>query len=170
MSKIVLLVVGAAWAAVLLPPLLRSRVDNRPNSSVVDFRRRLSTLQRTVPARSVSPLRSMARPLVQSPARIGPRSHGGVPGAVRIADVSRPPAAPANVARLQRRTADATVRQHRPVASARRAPVTPARRTAAARPSTARERVRQRRQNVLVPLDRGDGRPSPSWRSPPATA
>src|SRR5688572_26886990 len=151
MSKIVLLVVGAAWAAVLLPPLLRSRVDNRPNSSVVDFRRRLSTLQRTVPARSVSPLRSMSRPLVQSPARMGPRSHGGAPGAVRIADVSRPPAAPTNVARLQRST-DATVRQHRPVASARRAPVTPSRRAAVAQPSTARERVRQRRQNVLVLL------------------
>ena len=27
MNKLILLVVGAAWAAVLLPPLLRSRLD-----------------------------------------------------------------------------------------------------------------------------------------------
>ena len=69
---------GAAWAAVLLPPLLRSRVDSRPNSSVTDFRKQLATLQRTVPARGAAPMRSMARPLAPSP-RIGlpvQRSHG----------------------------------------------------------------------------------------------
>ena len=38
MGQVVLLVVAAAWAAVLLPPLLRSRLENRPNSSVLDFR------------------------------------------------------------------------------------------------------------------------------------
>ena len=42
MGKIVLLAVAAAWAAVLLPPLLRSRLENRPGSSVTDFRRQLS--------------------------------------------------------------------------------------------------------------------------------
>ena len=51
MGKIVLLAVAAAWAAVLIPPLIRSRVENRPNSSVTDFRRQLSTLQRAVPTR-----------------------------------------------------------------------------------------------------------------------
>ncbi len=51
MGKIVLLAVAAAWAAVLIPPLIRSRIENRPNSSVTDFRRQLSTLQRTVPTR-----------------------------------------------------------------------------------------------------------------------
>ncbi|MGA1682588.1 MAG: hypothetical protein ACO4A0_10235 [Ilumatobacteraceae bacterium] len=68
MSKIVLLVVGAAWAAVLIPPLVRGRSENRPHSSVVDFRRQLSTLQRSTPQRQVSPLR-VARPLAPSPAR-----------------------------------------------------------------------------------------------------
>lgn len=68
MSKIVLLVVGAAWAAVLIPPLVRGRSENRPHSSVVDFRRQLSTLQRTAPYRGAAPLR-VARPLAPSPAR-----------------------------------------------------------------------------------------------------
>ena len=67
MGKIVLLAVAAAWAAVLLPPMLRSRMENRPGSSVTDFRRQLSTLQRAVPTRSVTPMRSMARPLAPSP-------------------------------------------------------------------------------------------------------
>ena len=67
MGKIVLLAVAAAWAAVLLPPLLRSRLENRPGSSVTDFRRQLSRLQRTVPTRSMTPMRSMARPLASSP-------------------------------------------------------------------------------------------------------
>jgi hypothetical protein len=82
MGKIVLLAVAAAWAAVLLPPLLRSRMDNRPGSSVTDFRRQLSTLQRAVPTRTMTPMRSMARPLAPSPlqrpaaaGRPGQRTH-----------------------------------------------------------------------------------------------
>ncbi|MEX0846388.1 MAG: hypothetical protein WD023_01315 [Ilumatobacteraceae bacterium] len=67
MVKIFLLAVAAAWAAVLLPPMLRSRLENRPGSSVTDFSRQLSTLQRAVPTRSVAPMRSMARPLAPSP-------------------------------------------------------------------------------------------------------
>ncbi len=67
MQPIVLLAVAAVWAAVIIPPLLRSRVENRPNSSVTDFRRQLSTLQRAVPTRTMVPMRSMARPLVQAP-------------------------------------------------------------------------------------------------------
>jgi hypothetical protein len=65
MAQLVLLVVAAAWAAVLIPPMLRSRVENRPNSSVTDFRRQLNTLQSTsTPSRGT--LR-MGRPLAQSP-------------------------------------------------------------------------------------------------------
>jgi len=64
MAKLVLLVVAAAWAAVLLPPMLRSRVDNRPNSSVTDFRRQLSKLQATAAPHH---RRAMGRPLAQSP-------------------------------------------------------------------------------------------------------
>ena len=62
MGQLVLLVVAAAWAAVLVPPLLRSRIENRPNSSVTDFRNQLSSLQRAMPSRGVA-MRSMSRPL-----------------------------------------------------------------------------------------------------------
>lgn len=67
MGQLVLLVVAAAWAAVLLPPLLRSRVENRPNSSVVDFRRQLNRLQSTVPSRAGGSLRPVGRQLAPSP-------------------------------------------------------------------------------------------------------
>ena len=67
MGELVLLVVAAAWAAVLIPPLLRSRIENRPNSSVTDFRRQLNRLQSTVPSRASAPMRGMARPLASSP-------------------------------------------------------------------------------------------------------
>ena len=68
MGKIVLVLVAAAWAAVLLPPLLRGRSDGRSGSSVVDFRRQLSTLQRSTPMRGAA-MRSMARPLAPAPTR-----------------------------------------------------------------------------------------------------
>ncbi len=67
MGELVLLVVAAAWAAVLVPPLLRSRVENRPNSSIIDFRRQLNKLQGSVPNRATGSMRGMARPLAQSP-------------------------------------------------------------------------------------------------------
>jgi hypothetical protein len=80
MQAVVLLFVAAVWAAVIIPPLVRSRSDNRPNSSVTDFRRQLSTLQRAVPTRTMVPMRGMARPLTQAP----PAPSGyGHPGPVR---------------------------------------------------------------------------------------
>ena len=66
MAQLVLLVLAAVWLAVLVPPLLRSRVENRPNSSVTDFRRQLTKLQNTAtPPRGA--VRAMGRPLAQSP-------------------------------------------------------------------------------------------------------
>lgn len=66
MAQLILLVVAAAWMAVLLPPMLRSRVENRPNSSVTDFRRQLTKLQHTAtPPRGA--VRAMGRPLAPSP-------------------------------------------------------------------------------------------------------
>jgi hypothetical protein len=123
MTKIVILAIAAAWAAVLLPPMLRARLENRPGSSVTDFRRQLSTLQRTVPTRSMSPMRSMARPLAPAPtqrtarAPQGYRTHG---------DAST---------EIDRGSAD-----HRPV---RRHP---------ARRVSRREVIRRRRTNVLFIL------------------
>ncbi len=78
MTQIVILAVAAAWAAVLLPPLLRNRTENRPGTSVSDFNRQLSSLQRSVPTRGMAPMRSMARPLTQSP--LARPAAGGRPG------------------------------------------------------------------------------------------
>jgi Flp pilus assembly protein TadB len=131
MTKIVLLAVAAAWAAVLIPPLLRSRLENRPGSSVTDFRRQLSTLQKTVPTRSMAPMRSMARPLAQAPAQRSQvqRSHAVAAGYDRDQ---------AYTGELQRR-------------SDRDAMVAGQRRTPARRVSR-REAIRRRRANVLFVL------------------
>jgi hypothetical protein len=77
MGQLLLLVVAAAWAAVLLPPLLRSRVENRPNSSVSDFRNQLSRLQRAMPTRGVA-VRTMGRPL--APSTLSRPAASGRPG------------------------------------------------------------------------------------------
>ena len=77
MAQLILLVVAAAWLAVLIPPMLRSRVENRPNSSVTDFRRQLTKLQNTAtPPRGA--VRAMGRPLAPSPL-VRPAA-GGRPG------------------------------------------------------------------------------------------
>jgi len=77
MTELILLVVAAAWLAVLIPPMLRSRVENRPNSSVTDFRRQLTKLQHTAtPPRGAA--RAMGRPLAQSP--LSRPVAGGRPG------------------------------------------------------------------------------------------
>lgn len=44
------------WAAFLVPPMLRKHRDGRPSSSVVSFRRQLSTLERATPGTSLRPL------------------------------------------------------------------------------------------------------------------
>jgi hypothetical protein len=151
MGQLVLLVVAAAWAAVLIPPLLRSRMENRPNSSVSDFRNQLSSLQRAMPSRGVA-MRSMARPLASSPLsrpaatgrpplRSGVRTHGGSSAkATGPTPVARP--ARSDGARLY----DATprVRSHGDRPAGRPAP----------RPTAvpARAAVKRRRANVLFVL------------------
>lgn len=62
MQKLIVLIVGATWLVVLLPPFLRSRGENRPTSSVDHFRRNLAVLQQSAPPR-INPLQSMGRPL-----------------------------------------------------------------------------------------------------------
>ncbi len=131
MQPIVLLAVAAVWAAVIIPPLLRSRSENRPNSSVSDFRRQLSTLQRAVPTRTMVPMRGMARPLTQSP-RVE-RVHGH-PGAVRRA--AAPARQPMQQATLHRDQAEG--HQHH--------------RQLHLHKVSQREMVRRRRTNVLFGL------------------
>lgn len=131
MEAIVLLAVAAVWGAVIVPPLLRSRSENRPNSSVTDFRRQLSTLQRAVPTRTMVPMRGMARPLTQAPQ--AHRTHGH-PGQVRRA------AAPAGREHLHQATLErhTTAGQHHRQAHLHRV--------------SQREMVRRRRANVLFML------------------
>jgi hypothetical protein len=51
MKPIVLLILVVVWGVALIPPLLRSRSDLRPGSSVASFRRTLSDMSR-IPGRS----------------------------------------------------------------------------------------------------------------------
>ncbi len=148
MGQVVLLVVAAAWAAVLLPPLLRSRLENRPNSSVLDFRNQLSSLQRAVPGRGVS-VRSMGRSLAPSmlsrPAASGrPDTRNGarVNGVVssRIAPTS-PTARPA---RRDARMQEATLRPRQHGAADPQ--------MAAALASSRAAEAKRRRANVLFLL------------------
>lgn len=53
---IVLIILAAVWAAVLVPPMLRSRRQGRPDTSVVSFRAQLSTLERATPGTSLRDL------------------------------------------------------------------------------------------------------------------
>ena len=133
MSKLILLVVAAAWAGVLLPPLLRSRLDSRPGTSITSFRRQLSTLQRSVPGTS-GPMRSMARPLT------GPSRHGYAAGYS-----AQPARRSTSVVQLDR----SGYRLDQPVEAGH------GRRTVRAHQAPVRvprSNVRQRRQNVLVIL------------------
>lgn len=69
MSKLILLIVGAAWMAVLLPPVVRARLNGSPSNSVNDFRRQLYSLENSGPRRSQNQLRGLSRPLAPNRSR-----------------------------------------------------------------------------------------------------
>ena len=58
MSKLILIIVGAAWMAVLLPPLVRAKLNGSPANSVTQFRRQLNSLENAggMPRNLVRPL------------------------------------------------------------------------------------------------------------------
>jgi hypothetical protein len=146
MAQLVLLVVAAAWAAVLIPPMLRSRVDNRPNSSVTDFRRQLSTLQSTSSPR----MRTIGRPLAPSP--LQRPAAAGRPGHAHHRQAALH--ATTTLTRPADRAGQATFRTHGGSEPAHRQthmdrPHHAARATRAAAP---RSDVRRRRSNVLFLL------------------
>lgn len=97
MSKLVLLIVAAAWMAVLLPPLVRSRLGEGSTSSVTDFRRQLTSLQRAQRPGAQAPMRAMARPLAPSMPARPPRmpAPGGRPES-RTGSYPRPRLVPAD--------------------------------------------------------------------------
>lgn len=149
MAQLVLLVVAAAWAAVLIPPMLRSRVDNRPNSSVTDFRRQLSTLQSTSSPR----MRTLGRPLAPSP--LQRPAAAGRPGhphhrqaALHGSTATRQRTGGPRAADTANRAAHSSFRSHGDHEPAHR-------QTHMERPhasSDARSDVRRRRSNVLLLL------------------
>jgi hypothetical protein len=148
MGQVVLLVVAAAWAAVLLPPLLRSRLENRPNSSVLDFRNQLSSLQRAVPGRGVS-VRSMGRSLAPSmlsrPAATGrPDTRNGARVNGVVSSRMAPTSPTARPARRDARMQEATLRPRQHGATDPR--------MAAALASSRAAEAKRRRANVLFLL------------------
>ena len=50
-TPLIIVVLAVMWIAVLVPPLLRSRSDGRPSSSIAGFRDQLSRLQSSGPSR-----------------------------------------------------------------------------------------------------------------------
>jgi hypothetical protein len=144
MGQLVLLVVAAAWAAVLVPPLLRSRIENRPNSSVSDFRNQLSSLQRAMPSRGVA-MRSMARPLAPSPlSRPAAAGRPGVPGHSRTHG--------GQPARLSGHQPVDRRRRAEPVRTYDASPRVRSHAERVARPVNGRDALKRRRANVLFVL------------------
>lgn len=151
MSSVIILAVVAVWAAVIVPPLLRSRVENRPNASVTDFRRQLSTLQRAVPTRTMVPMRGMARPLAQAPQQrpgvgYNPGMNQGHAGQMRRTAAPAAPAAP-----VRERMQDASQglrRSHNGDDTS----ATRSHRTAHLHRVSQREIVRRRRANIVFAL------------------
>jgi hypothetical protein len=66
MSKLILIIVGAAWLAVLLPPMVRAKLHGSPSNSVSNFRRQLNSLETSGGRSQQGQLRNMARPLAPS--------------------------------------------------------------------------------------------------------
>jgi hypothetical protein len=85
-TPLIVVILAVAWIVVLVPPLLRSRSDGRPSTSIGSFRQQLATLSRTAPGR-----RGVVRPL-NEPMGVprGPARHSGPEGpAGRLAAVPR---------------------------------------------------------------------------------
>jgi hypothetical protein len=69
-TLLVLFILAVIWAAVLLPPWLQSRSENRPADSITSFRNQLSVLERRAaivgPHRGAHGARPAARPVARS--------------------------------------------------------------------------------------------------------
>ena len=85
----VLLILAALWAALLVPPYLRNRAENRPADSIGDFRRKLRVLERSGPV-SVAPANRLWGPASPIPPYMSPRTSPFGPGYVRRGASVRP--------------------------------------------------------------------------------
>jgi hypothetical protein len=67
---LVLVILAVIWAAVLVPPYLQSRSENRPADSISSFRNQLSVLERRATNGPTGPVRSIgAHRAATAPAR-----------------------------------------------------------------------------------------------------
>jgi hypothetical protein len=73
-TAVVLLILAAIWAAVLLPPWLQNRRENRPGDSIASFRNQLSVLERATPGMRSSDARITRLPHAPRPAQPAARS------------------------------------------------------------------------------------------------
>jgi hypothetical protein len=141
-TPLIVVILAVAWIAVLVPPLLRSRTDDRPAASVGSFRQQLATLSRTGPER-----RAAHRNLVAMPTRSVGRAGTGRPTAPRYEYEYDDEAYPPGTGRSIRDTS-VSYRSVRPLG-----PTAPARpRAVGYSMRSTRADVRRRRQNVLVAL------------------
>ena len=103
MSKLILIIVGAAWMAVLLPPLVRAKLNGSPANSVTQFRRQLNSLENAggMPRNLVRPLAPSGQRRVQQTRM--PRG-GGLTGALVRPEGTRAHRAPMyrSMAEMQR--------------------------------------------------------------------
>jgi len=135
---LVVVILAAMWVLVLVPPLLRSRSEGRPSTSVGSFRQQLATLSRTGPDPRAA--RALQRSVVSMHAaerRAADRNRGRAPAAYYYDEYD----------------------DYRPYPAARGQAATRAGRVPARRPApmgysvrSGRAEVRRRRQNVLFGL------------------
>lgn len=64
MTLLVLIILAVIWAAVLLPPYLQNRSENRPADSISTFQRQLSVLERRSAGAPAGTARPPLRPVV----------------------------------------------------------------------------------------------------------
>ncbi|MEY4372885.1 MAG: hypothetical protein RL219_1654 [Actinomycetota bacterium] len=141
MQTLVLLVVGAIWLVVLVPPLLRNRGESRPTSSVDHFRRNLAVLQQSAPPR-INPLQSMGRPLT------GTRQ--GLSSAYARAALKRTPTDPRlRRADLPLERRDINLVAAQPARPVRRDDTSPLERRDDTRAVSRREMLRRRREQTV---------------------
>lgn len=91
MSSVILMLVGAAWLAVLLPPMIKSRLHGSPGNSMTSFRKQMSSFQSR--GGRASNLRDLSRPLAPSQSRgnrrPGQGGRGQMSGSLSRPDQSR---------------------------------------------------------------------------------
>jgi len=94
-TPLIVVILAVAWIVVLVPPLLRSRSDGRPSTSIGSFRQQLATLSRTAPDRR-GVVRPLNRPMgvPRGPARHPGSGYAGDDRSVYAAWPARPVSSP----------------------------------------------------------------------------